>query len=149
MTDFHEQDLAGSRFDQVILTGSRFTKVRLTETRFDDVHLGDVDIRGAYVTGSIRGAYVDLVIDAELGGLVVNGVDVVPEASGTRPSRAPGPSRSPTYPGASTTSGRSSRPLRHLGFATACWVGMALGVLNEEMLHRRFAERDLTAIENG
>ncbi|HSN10740.1 MAG TPA: DinB family protein [Propionibacteriaceae bacterium] len=159
MTHFHQQDLSGSRFEEVLLTGSRFTRVRLNESRFDDVHLGDVDIRGAYVTGSIRGAYVDLTVDAELGGLVVNGVDVVPYVEAELDRRLPERvlmrptdpdgfrtafatieglweetvAHARTFPPADlhrSVDGEWSfiQTVRHLGFATACWVGMAEAV---------------------
>lgn len=158
MTEYFQEDLSGSRFEQVLFTGSSFRQVRFNGVAMRDVDLSDVDIRGAYVTGSIRGAEVSLSIDAELNRLVVNGIDVVPyvenELDRTIPERAAmRPTDVEGFRAAFATidglwdgtvaHARQFPPedlhrhvdgewsfiqtLRHLGFATACWVGMALG----------------------
>jgi hypothetical protein len=59
MPEFIGQDLSGARFEDVNLAGARFANVALNDVR-------------------IRGAWVDMTVDGEISGLVVNGVDVVP-----------------------------------------------------------------------
>ena len=70
MTDFINQDLAGSVFADVYLTGARFHDVDLTGADFRLVDLTGATIRGA--------ALVDVDISGEISGLRVNGVDVAP-----------------------------------------------------------------------
>jgi len=62
MTDFIQQDLSGSRFDQVLLTGADFYKVRL-----DDAHFRDVDLRG------LEGGVVDVLHGGQIEHHVVAG----------------------------------------------------------------------------
>lgn len=80
MTDFLEQDLAGSTFRRVNLAGSTFREARLTDALLQDVDLSRTRVRAAYLDGvRMTGVEVpDLEIYGELGRLVVNGVDVVP-----------------------------------------------------------------------
>jgi uncharacterized protein YjbI with pentapeptide repeats len=70
VTDFINQDLAGSVFEDVYLTGARFHDVDLTGADFRLVDLTGATIRGA--------ALVDVDISGEISGLRVNGVDVAP-----------------------------------------------------------------------
>jgi len=70
VTDFIQQDLTGSRFEDVYLTDARFHDVDLSNARFHLVSLSGVSIRGALVEN------VD--ISGEIENLRVNGVDVVP-----------------------------------------------------------------------
>jgi uncharacterized protein YjbI with pentapeptide repeats len=67
VTDFINQDLAGSVFEDVYLTGARFHDVDLAGADFRLVDLTGARIRGA--------ALVDADISGEISGLRVNGVD--------------------------------------------------------------------------
>jgi hypothetical protein len=70
MTEFNDEDLAGSRFEHVSLAGARFRDVDLSGARFRLVDLSGVVIRGAEV--------IDVDISGWIESLRVNGVDVVP-----------------------------------------------------------------------
>jgi uncharacterized protein YjbI with pentapeptide repeats len=70
VADFTNENLTGSRFEDVYLTGARFHDVDLTGARFDLVDLTGVTIRGS--------ALVNVDISGEIENLRVNGVDVVP-----------------------------------------------------------------------
>ena len=70
MTDFINQDLAGSVFEDVHLTGARFHDVDLAGADFRLVDLTGARIRGA--------ALMDVDISGDITGLRVNGVDVAP-----------------------------------------------------------------------
>jgi hypothetical protein len=71
-------------FEDRDLSGARFRRVDLNGARFNDVDMRNVVIRGAWLT--------DVEIDAEIGRLVVNGVDVAPyveaELDRLQPERA-------------------------------------------------------------
>ncbi|WP_145804628.1 DinB family protein [Kribbella amoyensis] len=69
MADFTQENLSGSRFEDVYLTGARFHDVDLSNARFRLVDLSGV---------VVRGALVDLELDGWIRKLVVNGVDVAP-----------------------------------------------------------------------
>ena len=70
MADFADENLAGSRFENVYLVDARFRNVDLTNARFHLVDLTGVMIRGA--------ALVNMDMSGEIENLRVNGVDVVP-----------------------------------------------------------------------
>jgi uncharacterized protein YjbI with pentapeptide repeats len=70
VTSFTNENLTGSRFEDVYLTDARFHDVDLTNARFHLVDLTGVMIRGA--------ALVNVDISGEIENLRVNGVDVVP-----------------------------------------------------------------------
>jgi uncharacterized protein YjbI with pentapeptide repeats len=70
MTDFTNENLTGSRFEDVYLTDARFHDVDLINARFHLVDLTGVIIRGA--------ALVNVDMSGEIKNLRVNGVDVVP-----------------------------------------------------------------------
>ena len=70
MAEFLEQDLNGSRFDDVILRGASFRNVDLAGAKFVGVDLCDVEMRGVEL-GNVS-------INGEIYNLVINGVDVVP-----------------------------------------------------------------------
>jgi hypothetical protein len=70
VTDFINQDLAGSVFEDVHLTGARFHDVDLARADFRLVDLTGARIRGA--------ALVDVDISGDITSLRVNGVDVAP-----------------------------------------------------------------------
>ena len=146
MTDFTEQDLAGSTFRRVLLRDATFHDVDLSRTRFRAAYLDGVRMTGVEVP--------DLEIHGEIGRLVVNGVDVVdyveaeldrrtPERALMRPTDADGFREAFAVLDrlwAGTVERARSLPperlhervdgewsltetLRHLGFAHACWVG--------------------------
>ncbi len=146
MSDFTEQDLAGSTFERVILRDATFHDVDLSRARFKAAYLDGVRMTGVEVP--------DLEIYGELGRLVVNGVDVVafveaeldrrtPERALMRPTDADGfregfavldrlwtgtVERARALPPEQLheqVDGEWSftETLRHLGFAHACWVG--------------------------
>lgn len=81
MADYLNEDLTGSRFEQVDLTGAEFRHVRLNNTRF----LG-VDLTGAFFRGI---DLIDVQIDGEIHNLVINGVDVAPLVSAELDRRDP------------------------------------------------------------
>lgn len=70
VTDFTDENLAGSRFEDVDLTGASFHDVDLTGARFRLVDLTGARIRDA--------ALVDVDITGDISNLRVNGVDVGP-----------------------------------------------------------------------
>jgi hypothetical protein len=70
MADFIEQDLTGSRFENVRLTGARFEIADLTDSRFKNVNLSGAVLRGVEMVG--------VEIDGEIWDLKVNGVEVWP-----------------------------------------------------------------------
>ena len=80
MADFHQQDLADSRFEQVHLQRARFHQVHLNEADFDDVDLTGARFREAWFKDVVmRGVgFLNTRIDGEIEGLTVNGVDVAP-----------------------------------------------------------------------
>jgi len=151
MTEFHEQNLAGARFEDVNLRGATFSAVDFT----------GVQIRGALFRESrMRGVeLIDVEISGEVQNVVVNGVDIAPlveaeldrrtpERAKMRPDDADGfrtawailerrwadtVARARTFPEATlhrTVDDEWSfiQTLRHLNFASAAWVGrMVLG----------------------
>ena len=80
MADFHQQDLAESRFEQVHLQRATFHQVHLNDTDFDDVDLTGARFREVFFKDVvIRGAvFVNVELSGEIEGLTVNGVDVGP-----------------------------------------------------------------------
>ena len=80
MADFHQQDLADSRFEQVHLQRARFHQVHLNEADFDDVDLTGARFREAWFKDVVmRGTgFANVRIEGEIEGLTVNGVDVGP-----------------------------------------------------------------------
>ena len=80
MTDFHEQDLSGSRFERVNLSRARFHEVRLNDAAIRDADLSGVSVRGASLERArLRGVeLVDVEIYGELQNVTVNGVDIAP-----------------------------------------------------------------------
>src|SRR4051812_13191811 len=80
MADFHQQDLADSRFEQVLLQRAKFHEVRLNEADFNDVDLTGARFREAFFKDVVmRGVgFANVQIDGEIDGLRVNGVDVGP-----------------------------------------------------------------------
>ena len=80
MTDFHEQDLTGARFERVDLSRATFREVRFNDALIHDADLTGLDIRAAYLKGTrMRGVeLVDLQIYGELENVTVNGVDIAP-----------------------------------------------------------------------
>lgn len=103
MTDFSEQDLAGSTFERVDLSGSTWREVRLRDAVLREVDLSGTRVRAAYLDGvRMTGVEVpDLEIHGEISRLVVNGVDVtahveaeldrrMPERALMRPATADG-----------------------------------------------------------
>jgi uncharacterized protein YjbI with pentapeptide repeats len=81
MADFHQQDLADSRFEQVHLQRARFHEVHLNDADFNDVDLTGAQFREVFFKDVVmRGAgFVNVRIEGEIeGNLTVNGVDVAP-----------------------------------------------------------------------
>jgi hypothetical protein len=161
MTEFHDQDLAGTEFRRASLRDATFTDVYLNGARFRDVDLTGTEIRGALLHRTrMRGVeLVDVEISGEVQHVVVNGVDIAPlvetELNRRMPDRAkmrPDDSdgfreawailerlwedtlaRARTFPEAELHRNVDDewsfiQTLRHLGFASAAWVGrMVLG----------------------
>ena len=80
MTEFREQDLAGSRFERVNLRGATFKQVLLNDVQMNAVDFTGLQIRTAlFRNGRMRGVeLIDMEINAELQNVVVNGVDIAP-----------------------------------------------------------------------
>jgi DinB superfamily/Pentapeptide repeats (9 copies) len=80
MADFHQQDLADSRFEQVHLQRATFHEVHLNEADFNDVDLTGARFREAWFKDVVmRGVgFVNVEISGEIESLTVNGVDVAP-----------------------------------------------------------------------
>ncbi|MDR7275084.1 DinB family protein [Catenuloplanes atrovinosus] len=66
MTDFVERDLSGARFRMVRLAGARFRDVDFFGARMRGVYLSDVDISGEISNLTINGVDVAPLIEAEL-----------------------------------------------------------------------------------
>lgn len=80
MADFTQQDLAGSRFEQVHLQRATFREVHLNDADFADVDLTgsrfrEVLFRDVVMRGS---GFVNVRLEGDVEGLTVNGVDVGP-----------------------------------------------------------------------
>lgn len=67
---FRDQDLGGATFEKVDLTGASFRLVNLSGARLHNVYLP-----GAKLTGAVL---QDVMIDGDVRGLTVNGVEVLP-----------------------------------------------------------------------
>jgi len=80
MTDFHEQDLSGARFERVSLSGASFQQVFFNDAQLHLVDLTGVRVRGACLHGVRMRAVelFDVQISAQLHDVVVNGVDIGP-----------------------------------------------------------------------
>ena len=80
MADFHQQDLADSRFEQVHLQRATFHQVHLNDADFDDVDLTGAQFREVFFKDVVmRGTgFVNVRIEGEIESLTVNGVDVAP-----------------------------------------------------------------------
>ena len=80
MADFHQQDLADSRFEQVHLQRAAFHQVRLNDAEFNDVDMTGAQFREVFFKDVVmRGVALQNVrIEGELEGVTVNGVDVGP-----------------------------------------------------------------------
>jgi hypothetical protein len=154
VTEFHEQDLAGSRFERVNLRGATFTRVHLNDACMYAVDLTGVRMRGVDL--------VDVEISGELRNVVVNGVDIaplvdaelnrrMPERAKMRPDDADGfraawailerlwdgtIAHARTFPETELHRGVNGEwsfieTLRHLGFATGAWLErMVLGTVS-------------------
>ncbi|HEY7859355.1 MAG TPA: DinB family protein [Candidatus Nanopelagicales bacterium] len=156
MTEFHEQDLTGARFERVSLRDAHFTEVYLTGATMHDVDLTGMQLRAAYLKGNRwRGVeLVDVEISGKLSNVVVNGVDIaplveaeldrrMPERARMRPDDREGfcaawailerlwegtVTRARTFPEQVLHQSVDDewsfiQTLRHLGFASAAWVG--------------------------
>jgi hypothetical protein len=80
MTEFHDQDLTGARFDRVDLRGATFSRVLLNDATMRAVDFTGARIRGAMFHGCrLSGVeLVDVQIYGELQNIVMNGVDIAP-----------------------------------------------------------------------
>jgi hypothetical protein len=80
MTEFREQDLAGSHFERVSLRGATFTEVVLDDAAMRAVDFTRTQFRGVLFSESrMRGVeLVNVEIYGELQSVVVNGVDIAP-----------------------------------------------------------------------
>ncbi|HZN74889.1 MAG TPA: DinB family protein [Micromonosporaceae bacterium] len=80
MTDFHEQDLSGARFERVDLRDATFTWVRFAGARMRAIDFSGAQVRGALFNGTrLLGAEMaDLEIYGELVNVRVNGVEIAP-----------------------------------------------------------------------
>jgi uncharacterized protein YjbI with pentapeptide repeats len=80
MADFHQQDLAGSRFEQVHLQRAKLTEVHLNDADFYDVDLTGAQFREVLFKDVVmRGvAFANVRIEGDVEGLTINGVDVGP-----------------------------------------------------------------------
>ena len=151
MTEFREQDLTGARFDRVDLRDATITasdlrglRIRgsyLHRSRLSGVELHDVEISGELRNVTVNGVDIAPLVEAELNRRM-------PDRAKMRPSDPAGfraawdilerlwadtVARARTFPPEAlhdSVDGEWSftQTLRHLNFATACWVGrMVLG----------------------
>jgi DinB superfamily/Pentapeptide repeats (9 copies) len=103
MTEFHEQDLSGARFEHVTLRDADLHKVDFSNASMRSVDFSGVHIRSAMFEGTrLSGVeLVDVEISGELRNVVVNGVDIaalvdaelnrrMPERAMMRPEDADG-----------------------------------------------------------
>ena len=168
MADFHQQDLADSRFEQVHLQRARFHQVHLNEADFNDVDLTGAQFREVFLKDVVmRGTgLVNVRIEGEIEGLTVNGVDV-PDIEGVPRDRAARPSLDEALALRLDRQAAVRRYIDALDDATLAsdtvpvegpgWpeprsypVRECLHtVLNEEWRHRQYALRDLAVLENS
>ena len=81
MTSFgSDDDLRGAAFARVRLQGASFRETNLSETQFYDVTFENATLREAYFEGArfIGASFENAVIDGDIYGLTINGVDVEP-----------------------------------------------------------------------
>lgn len=159
MVDFHEQELADSRFERVHLQRARFHEVRLNDAEFDDVDLTGARFREVWFKDVVmRGVgFLNVRINGEIESLSVNGVDVAPLVQAELERREPDLAKMrPTDPegfreawsilerlwsGTVERARQLPEPalhesvddewsfietLRHLAFATECWLHRAI-----------------------
>jgi hypothetical protein len=101
MADFHQQDLADSRFEQVHLQRASFHEVHLNDADFLDVDLTGAQFRDAFFKDVVmRGVgFLNVRIEGEIESLTVNGVDVAPLVQAELERREPDLARMrPTTP---------------------------------------------------
>ena len=82
MAEFKHEDLSGSTFEELSLAETRFHDVTLRNAVFDWVDMRGVQIKGAW--------FQDVTINADIGNVVINGVDVVPLIEAELDRRHPG-----------------------------------------------------------
>jgi hypothetical protein len=149
MADFLRADLSGSRFERVDLDGSEFRSVNLANTAFRDINLWRVRMNGVYLVDvDIRGEIKNLTINGvDIGPLVDAELDRrYPERAKMRPIDPAGFSEAwdvlerlwagtvararhlPPELLHESVDGEWSfiETLRHLAFATDCWVSRAM-----------------------
>ncbi len=92
MADFHQQDLADSRFEQVHLQRATFHQVHLNDADFNDVDLTGAQFREVFFKDVVmRGTgFRNVRIEGEIDSLTVNGVDVAPLIQAELERREPG-----------------------------------------------------------
>ncbi|HEX4702457.1 MAG TPA: DinB family protein [Pseudonocardiaceae bacterium] len=80
MTEFHEQDFTGARFERVRLRDATFAEVLFNDASMRNVNFTGVRIRdAAFHSSRMRGVeMIDVEISGELRNVVVNGVDIAP-----------------------------------------------------------------------
>ena len=94
MTEFHDQDLSGARFERVNLRDASFSQVHLNDARLRRVDLTGAEVKGAKLHHvKLRGVELyDVDITGDLDSVVVNGVDIAPlveaELNRRNPERA-------------------------------------------------------------
>ena len=78
--EFIDTDLDGASFERVSMKGATLHRVQLNDARMTRVNLSGVEIRGAalYATRLVGVELSDVVIEGDLGNVVVNGVDIGP-----------------------------------------------------------------------
>ena len=129
MADFHQQDLADSRFEQVHLQRARFHQVHLNDADFDDVDLTGAQFREVFFKDVVMRStgFVNVRIDGDmLENVVINGVDVAPYVRAELERREPDLAKMrPTDPDGfraawDTSSGGGPRPSSGPGAAAGC-----------------------------
>jgi hypothetical protein len=80
MTEFHDQDLSGARFERVNLREASFSQVHLNDARLRRVDLTGAEVKGAKLHHvKLRGVELyDVDITGDLDTVIVNGVDIAP-----------------------------------------------------------------------
>ncbi|GLZ77936.1 hypothetical protein Afil01_27430 [Actinorhabdospora filicis] len=139
MTDFHDADLRGATFDTVDLTDARFTAAWFHRVVMRGVELDDVDIRGELRDVRVNGVDIGPLVEAELDRRYperakmrpvdpagfAEAWDVLERLWGETEARAR--ALPPELLHASVDGEWSFiETLRHLAFATDCWVRRAI-----------------------
>jgi hypothetical protein len=141
MGSFHDQDLAGARFERISLRDAEMKAVELRRARMRGVELVDVEISGELQNVVVNGVDIAPLVEAELNRRMPQRAKMRPrDSDGFREAWAileqlwkGTVARARTFPASELHENVDDewsfiQTLRHLNFASAAWVGrMVLG----------------------